>query len=80
MDIPKAMAWLTNVLAVQGRELTLDDTRGSVAEWDSMGDLLLLSMLEEDHGIVVSADDVAAFTSTKDIVALLEKHNAFCSG
>lgn len=79
MDTQKAMAWLTNVLAVQGRELTLGDTRGSIAEWDSMGDLLLLSMLEEDHGIVVTADDVAALNSTKDIVALLEKNNAFCS-
>ncbi len=80
MDTQKAMAWLTTVLAVQGRELTLDDTRGSVAEWDSMGDLLLLSMLEEDHGIVVSADELAAFTSTQEIVALLEKHNAFSAG
>ena len=80
MDTQKAMAWLTNVLAVQGRELNLNDTRGSVAEWDSMGDLLLLSLLEEDHGIVVSADELAAFSSTKEILALLEKHNAFSSG
>jgi len=80
VDTQKAMAWLTNVLAVQGRELTLDDTRGTVAEWDSMGDLLLLSMLEEDLGIVVSADDVAAIGSTREIAALLEKNNAFPSG
>lgn len=80
MDTKKAMAWLADVLAVQGRELTLDDTRNTVVEWDSMGDLLLLSMLEEDLGIVVSADEVAAIGSTREIVALLEKNNAFSSG
>ena len=80
MDTPKALAWLANVLNVQGRDLTMDDTRNTVAEWDSLGDLLLLSMLEEELRIVVSADDIAAIHSIREIVALMEKNNAFSSG
>jgi acyl carrier protein len=77
MDTQKALEWLTDVLTVQGRTLTLDDTRLSVAEWDSLGVLMLLSRLEEDCGIVVSADDIARISSVKDICELLRTHSAF---
>jgi acyl carrier protein len=80
MDTHKAMEWITDVLSVQGRVLTLDDTRHTVAEWDSMGDLMLLSRLEEDHGIVISADDVAALKSVREVFALMEKKNALSPG
>ena len=76
MDTQKALDWLTDVLTVQGRTLTLEDTRLSVAEWDSLGVLMLLSRLEEDHGIVVSADDIAKVESVKEICDLLERHSA----
>ena len=80
IDTQKALTWLANVLNVQGRALTIDDTRNTVAEWDSLGDLLLLSMLEEELGIVVSADEVAAIRTTREIVDLMERNNAFSAG
>ena len=76
MDTQKALDWLTDVFTVQGRTLTLDDTRMSVAEWDSLGVLMLLSRLEEDHGIIVSADDMAKVESVKEICDLLQNHSA----
>lgn len=80
MDTQKQLEWLTDVLAVHGRVLTLDDTRHTVAEWDSMGDLMLLSHLEEDFGIVVSADELAAISSAKELFGLLERNNAVSAG
>lgn len=80
MDTQKAMEWLTGVLSVHGRTLTPDDTRNTVAEWDSMGDLMLLSHLEEDFGIVVSADELAAINSAREILGLLERKNAVPTG
>ena len=77
MDVQKALDWLTDVLTVQGRSLTLDDTRLTVAEWDSLGALMLLSRLEEDHGIVVSADEIAKVQSVREICSLLENHAVF---
>jgi acyl carrier protein len=76
----KALEWLTDVLSVQGRVLTLQDDRHTIAEWDSMGDLMLLSRLDEDIGIVVSADDLAAMSTVKDVFTLLEKNNAISAG
>jgi acyl carrier protein len=80
METQKALEWVTDVLAVNGRKLTLADTRMSVAEWDSLGSLLLLSRLEEDHKIVISADAIEAINSVREICELLEKNDAFCTG
>ena len=77
MNAEKALEWLTDVLTVQGRILTLNDTRMSVSEWDSLGVLMILSRLEEDHGIIVTADQLAGIESVKEICELLEKHGAF---
>ena len=77
MDKQKALEWLTEVLGVQSRTLTMEDTRMSVSEWDSLGILMLLSRLEEDHGIVVSADEIAKVESVKEICELLERNAAF---
>ena len=80
MDRQKALEWITDALGVQGRVLTLNDTRNSVAEWDSLGSLLLLSRLDEDHKVVISADDIAAIKSVQEICELLERANAFSAG
>jgi acyl carrier protein len=79
MNSQKALQWLTDVLTVQGRTLTLEDSRMSVSEWDSLGILMILSRLEEDHGIIVSADQMARILSVKEICELLEKHHAFAA-
>ena len=80
MDRKKALEWITDALGVQGRVVTLDDTRNSIAEWDSLGSLLLLSRLEEDHKVVISADDIAGIKSVREICDLLERSNAFSAG
>jgi acyl carrier protein len=80
VDTQKRLEWLTNTLSVQGRVLTLEDTRNTVAEWDSMGDLMLLAGLEEEFKIVVSADELAGVKSAGELFSLLEKKYAFPAG
>ena len=79
MDKDKALQWLTDIFAVKNRVVSIDDTRDSLAEWDSLGSLLLLSALEEEHNIVISADDLEAMTAVREICDLLEKNNAFAA-
>jgi len=80
MDTQRALSWLTDIFAVKNRTVTIDDTRDSLAEWDSLGSLLLLSALEEEHKIVISADDLEAMTAVRQICDLLESNGAFRSG
>jgi acyl carrier protein len=77
MDTQRALQWLTDIFAVKNRVVTIDDTRDSLAEWDSLGSLLLLSALEEEHKIVISADELEAITAVRQICDLLEKNGAF---
>jgi acyl carrier protein len=77
MDTQRALQWLTDIFAVKNRVVSIDDTRDSLAEWDSLGSLLLLSALEEEHKIVISADDLEAMTAVRQVCDLLEKNNAF---
>jgi acyl carrier protein len=77
MDEQKALEWLTELLSVRGRVLTVQDTRDTVEEWDSLGDLLLVSGLDEQLGIVLNADEIAAINSIKGIIEIMEKNNAF---
>ena len=79
MDTERALRWLTEIFAVKNRTITIDDTRDSLAEWDSLGSLLLLSALEEEHKIVLSADDLEAMTAVRQICEVLEKNGAFGS-
>jgi acyl carrier protein len=74
MDRQQMLEWLTDVFTVQGRTLTMDDTRMSVSEWDSLGALMLMSRLEEDHGIIIKADEMAAINSVQEICDILEKY------
>jgi acyl carrier protein len=77
MDTQRALQWLTDIFSVKNRVVSIDDTRDSLAEWDSLGSLLLLSALEEEHQIVISADELEAMKAVREICDLLEKHNAF---
>lgn len=77
MNSHKALQWLAEVLAVDGHTLTPADTRLSVPEWDSLGSLLLLARLEEDLGIILSADQLATMNTVQEICELLAKNNAF---
>ena len=74
MDRQQMLEWLTEVFTVQGRTLTMEDTRMSVSEWDSLGALMLMSRLEEDHGIIIKADEMARINSVQEICDILEKH------
>jgi acyl carrier protein len=80
MDTKKALEWITDALGVQGRVVTLDDTPDSLVDWDSLGSMLLLSRLEEDHKVVISTDEMRAIKSVKEICDRLEKANAFLAG
>jgi acyl carrier protein len=79
MDTQRALQWLTDIFAVRNRSVSIDDTRDSLAEWDSLGSLMLLSALEEEHKIVISADELEAMKAVREICALLEKNNAFAA-
>ena len=48
----------------------------TISDWDSMGHINLIMVLEEEFDISLTADEVAEMQSVKDIVQILIKHAA----
>jgi len=73
MDVDESLAWIADVFAVRGRVLQLDDTRESIAEWDSLATVVLQSRLKQDHGIVLGDDQAAAIGTVQEICHILDQ-------
>jgi aminoglycoside 3-N-acetyltransferase len=75
MDLQRAVEWITRVFGVDGRILDLADSRMSVPEWDSLGVLILQLRLKEDHGIVLSDEEVSKLETVRDIWQIIESRS-----
>lgn len=73
MDLARSLVWITDVLAVQGRVLQVDETRESIPEWDSLSTVVLQARLAQEHGIVVDDDTMSTITTVQQIRDLLAR-------
>jgi aminoglycoside 3-N-acetyltransferase len=73
MDVEKSLAWITDVFAVQGRVLQIDETRESITEWDSLGTVVLQLRLKQDHGIVLGDEEVSGIGTVQEICHILDR-------
>ena len=63
-----------SALALPAGSVTAEGTAETIASWDSLGLLSILSALEKEYGARVAAiDDLSGVRSVKDIVALFER-------
>ncbi len=56
--------------------LSLEDTPESVEEWDSVGHLSIISLIDEELNVAVDDDDLRSFTSIGELVDRLKARNA----
>lgn len=47
---------------------------GDLPEWDSMGHMEVMVLLEERYGVEISADTIAGLTSIETIIAYLKEN------
>lgn len=63
-----------SALALPAGSVTADGSMETIAGWDSLGLLSILSALEKEYGSRVTAiDDLSGVRSVKDIVVLFER-------
>jgi aminoglycoside 3-N-acetyltransferase len=72
-DAAKSLEWITDVFAIQGRVLQMDETRESIAEWDSLGTMVLQSRLKQDHGIVLGNEQASRIGTVQEICYILDR-------
>ena len=56
-------------------EVTLNTKRADIAEWDSMGQISIMSMLEEKFGITLEMEELVNLEGIQDIVNILKQRN-----
>ena len=57
-------------LEIEDRELSLDDEFRHYDEWDSLSQLSLIAMLDDEYGVEIENED---FTLIKTLGALIEE-------
>lgn len=58
-------------------KIALNARRNDIKEWDSMGQIQILSMLEERFGLKLEMEDLVALESVEDIIRILDSKNIF---
>jgi acyl carrier protein len=71
-------AIVARVLNVDPSEVTDQSSRETLAQWDSMGHLSLITSLEEEFGVSLAIADAMEMTSVRDIKRILNEYGVAC--
>ena len=64
---------IAEALSVAPEKLTDDLSIGDISEWDSVGNLAIITALEERLGVEIPLDDLFEMTSIAAIIEEIEK-------
>ena len=64
------IAAMVDALEIEDREISLEDTFRDYPEWDSLTQLTLIAMLDEDYGVEI---EMADFNQLLSVGELLEE-------
>ena len=56
-------------------EVKLNTNRAEIDEWDSMGQISIMSMLEEKFGVTLEMEELVNLERVQDVVNILKQRN-----
>ncbi len=66
---------VSNALQLSLDQITPGFAFSDLPEWDSMGHMEIMLLLESEYGVEVSADTISTLTSIPIICSYLKEHN-----
>jgi acyl carrier protein len=66
---------LAQALQLPIEQIPLDLAFGDIPQWDSMGHMEVMMILEERYGVEINADTISALTSIPIIYEYLQKRS-----
>jgi acyl carrier protein len=72
--VQNIQALLAEALQVPGELVTPDLAFGDLPQWDSMGHMEVMMLLEERFEVEITADTIAALTSLPAICAYIQEN------
>lgn len=67
---------LKEVLEIEDREVQLSDHFRDYDEWDSLGQLSLIAMMDDEYGVVIEESEFSKLKTVEDLLNAVMKHAA----
>jgi len=64
---------LRTALEMEDIDISLDDQFREYDEWDSLGQLSLIALLDEEFGVAIETDDFNELVTVRDLVNAVQK-------
>lgn len=64
----KFISLFKEILEIEDQELDLNDEFRDYPEWDSLGYLELIAMLDEEFGVAIENDDFGKLRTLEDLI------------
>lgn len=64
----KFIELLKEILEIEDRDLNLSDEFRHYSEWDSLGYLELIAMMDEEFGVAIENDDFGKLITLQDLI------------
>ena len=74
LSLGDALAWIAELFEEPKDRIRASTPRGDVAAWDSLGQLVLMSALDQRFAIRLTQDELASLRSIQDILNILGNH------
>lgn len=65
---------ISGALRIDSEKINVDTTQNTLAEWDSLGHVAILSCLEKEINASFSAREASRMLSVKEIIQILENY------
>ena len=75
LTIDDALGWLAEMFEEPRGNITPRTSRSAIAAWDSLGQLILMSALDQRYGIRLSPTELSNLSSVQDILDILERNS-----
>jgi acyl carrier protein len=74
MTLDEALGWIAEMFEEPKSNITRQTSRSAIAAWDSLGQLILMSALDQRYGIRLSPTELSSLSSVQDILDILSKN------
>jgi acyl carrier protein len=74
MTVDQALAWVAETFEEPRTNIQQDTRRIDIAAWDSLGQLILMSALDQQFGIRLNQTELSSLSSVQDILNILSRN------
>ena len=71
----KFINFLKETLEIQNREIQLSDKFRDYKEWDSLAQLSLIAMLDDEYGVSIENEEFMKLITVEDLMNEVNKHS-----